>query len=473
MNIHCIGKVMKKSNSFQKNTILLTIGTIVNKGLQFFAVLLYSRWLSTEEYGQFDLLYTYVSLLIPVITLSNQEAVFRFSVNEEMKTTKNAYISCGLCFDVVNYLLYLGIAYLIIGRSNFNLYAIFSFYLFSELLSTYLRGFLRAIKRLDIYSFVLVLQTIAMFFFVTIFVFCFKFGLNGMLFGYACGTFVGDIILTLWGDFFSYFQIRAGVSLSKIKELIRYSVPLVPNEISWWVMNASDRQIINLFWGDAVNGIFAITHKIPALCSVVFNMFAISWQQEIVTKVENNEDANANVVFNKLLVTLFSVCSCLLAGSFVFYFYFFDRKYFEAILYSPILITSAVGMAIAQFYGGIQAAYKRTKNTGGTTVVGALVNIAVHLLLINVWGLYAAAISTLIANIVIILLRVISVKDVFRMKIKRKTGLVFLVFMYFFIAAYFNKNMYFNWINFIVSIIFTGFINRDLVKKTIYTVIRR
>lgn len=457
---------MKYENSFQKNTIFLTIGTVLNKGLQFFAVLFYSRWLSTEEYGQFDLLYTYISLLIPIITFSNQEAIFRFSVNEKKDHLKNAYISSGFFFDTLNFIIVVCLFYVLIGKKNQDLYALFSIYLFAELISTYLRGFLRAIKRLDIYSFALVLQTVLMFIFISIYVSVLNWGLKGMLLGYASGTICGDVVLIIWGKLFHYLHI-GDISFARIKDLLAYSFPLVPNEISWWVMNASDRQIINIFFGDLANGIFAIAHKIPALCSVVFNMFAISWQQEIVTKVENNEDPNTNVVFNQLLIILFSVCSCLMAGSFVFYYYFFDVKYFEAIKYSPILIASALCMAIAQFFGGIQAAYKRTKNTGMTTLVGASVNVICHIILINWIGLFAAAVSTLIANLIIIVLRINSVKDVYQVVIHKKTIVTLLTFGYFSISTYFYRNMLWNWVNSIASIALLVVLNLELLQKVL------
>lgn len=462
---------MKKDNSFQKNTMLLTAGTILNKGLQFFAVLLYSRWLSTEEYGKFDLLYTYVSLLLPIITLSTQEAIFRFSVNEKRNLVKKTYISNGLSLDIFNYFIYLFLAYWAVGKSNLPLFVIFSAYLLAELGSTYLKGFLRATERLDIYSFALVIQTVFMMIFTTVFVLILKLGLNGILVGYAAGTFAGDMILIIWGGLYKYIDITT-LKINVLRQMIGYSLPLVPNEISWWVMNASDRQIINYFFGSGANGIFAIAHKIPALCSVVFNMFAISWQQEIVIRIENGEETDANSVLNNLLITLFSVCSCLLASSFIFYFYLFDNKYFEAIHYSPILIFSAMCMAVSQFYGGIQAAYKRTFNTGMTTVIGAVTNISVHLIVIRFIGLYAAAISTLFANLLIIILRALSVKDVFRAKLNFKTSVMVGVFIYFFTMAYFYHSLLLNVVNLIIGVTIAFYINRIFLRK-IMTMVKR
>lgn len=72
-----------KNDSLMKNTILLSLGAILTKGLSFILVPFFSRWLTTEDYGTFDLMGTYVSLLIPLITVACGEAIFRFSVNSD------------------------------------------------------------------------------------------------------------------------------------------------------------------------------------------------------------------------------------------------------------------------------------------------------------------------------------------------------------------------------------------------------
>ena len=91
---------MKKSNdSLAKNTILLSIGTFMTKGLSFIMVPIFSRWLSTEDYGTFDLLCTYVTLLIPLIGLASNEALFRFSMDEKARMVKENISQIALRFS--------------------------------------------------------------------------------------------------------------------------------------------------------------------------------------------------------------------------------------------------------------------------------------------------------------------------------------------------------------------------------------
>ena len=59
-----------------KNTVILGIGAVFSKGLVFLMIPFFSRWLSVDDYGAFDLYSTYITLLIPFMTLSSGEAIF-------------------------------------------------------------------------------------------------------------------------------------------------------------------------------------------------------------------------------------------------------------------------------------------------------------------------------------------------------------------------------------------------------------
>ena len=86
-----------KDNTLLKNTVLLSIGTMFAKGMQFLLVLLVSYWLTTEQYGLFDVLNTYITLLLPLLSLATGEAVFRFCASVESIEEKAKYITNGLC----------------------------------------------------------------------------------------------------------------------------------------------------------------------------------------------------------------------------------------------------------------------------------------------------------------------------------------------------------------------------------------
>lgn len=459
--------MIMKDNTFKKNTLLLTSATIINKGLQFLVIPLFSHWLTAEEYGQFDLLCTYILLLIPVISLSTHEAVFRFNVDETDESKCKANITSSFIIYLLNLSIFLVISLLFLDRLPLTVYLCFVSYLTAELFSTYLRGYLRSIKRIDIYSISVVLTTILMAVFVTVFVWGCNWGVAGILAGYAIGTLTGDILLCVWGKWTSMLCFRK-CSISNMRELVRYAAPLIPNDISWWVMNASDRQIIYLYIGDAANGVYAIAHKIPALCQVLFNMFSISWQQELIGKIDMPDaDKFINEVFNHFLQVLFAVGGGLTAGSFFLYYFIFDLKYFDAINYSPILLTSAVLIAISQFLGGIQIALKRTFQNGISTFAGAVCNVLVHIMLISKAGLFAAAVSTLLSNILIVLLRLFYLRRKIRIQIDKRSFYAVIAYMYFLANAYLHGVLWRDACNLIFAVVIFTVINKEWLHKVI------
>ena len=86
-----------------------------------------------------------------------------------------------------------------------------------------------------------------------------------------------------------------------------------------------------------------------------------------------------------------------------------NKNYYSAIYYVPILLLATYFANISGFYGGIFTAYKDTKIMGTTTVVAAIINLGVNIAMIRIFGIYAAAISTLVANFTVYIYRRIKV----------------------------------------------------------------
>lgn len=455
---------MKKTN-LAKNTILLSIGTIMTKGINLLMIPLFSSWLSTEDYGTFDLLCTYVSLLIPFITMSSSDAIFRFSIEQDNPKEKIRYISTGFCINAVNSLL----VCIVIGAigifKQWNMAIPFILLLLTELFNNHLQGFMRALKKLNVYSFASVLTTFGIAISVTVFVLGFNMGLKGIVYGYALGYFIGEIVLVFITKYWKYLVVSS-VNMKTVKELIGYAYPLIPNNICWWVINVSDRTFISLFLGSAFNGIYAIAYKIPNFCASIFNVFSISWQEAAVDLLDS-EDRNSyyNNVYNRTTATMISLCGGLLALNYFLFKYIFDIRYFDAKLYSPILITSVIFGSLTQYFGGIQISLKRTKENGLTTMMGAVINVVIDLLWINQIGLYAAAISTLVANIAICVVRYIRLTKEICFKLNKKTWLFIVYYLYLLVMSYWCNSFSLSIINLAISCVMFCIINWDFVEK--------
>lgn len=451
--------------SLSSNTLLLSIGVILNKGIQFIMIPLFSRWLSTEDYGNFDLYSTYVTLLIPIITLACSDAVFRFGIEENDIANKSKYISSGFTIMITNFFITCNVVMIIYVKSKWIFAVPFILLVFAETLNNFLQGYMRSIRKLNIYAACSTLSSVLVFLFVYIFVYRNGLGLYGMILGYSLGYLGNDIFIILTTKFTRYIRLNK-ISFKTVKKILSYSYALIPNNVSWWIINVSDRWVIKYFLNSTSNGIYALSAKIPNFCTSIFSVFSISWQEAAIDSIDlEKRNEYFTRVYNRLLDVLLSVCAVVLSCNYIFFGIIFDMRYSAGQKYAPILVTSALFGAIAQFYGGIQISQKRPKANGLTTMIAAFVNISSHILLVNLIGLYAASISTLLSNLVLVALRFALIHNDIHILLTKKTKVNIIIYTYFFIVSLLQESILFNIFNMALAILAFLCINKPLISE--------
>lgn len=455
---------MKQTN-LAKNTILLSLGTIATKGINLIMIPLFSSWLSVEDYGTFDLICTYISLLIPFISMASADAMFRFAIGKEEKKEKSLYITCAFCLTAVNMIVVSSVLFVIYMTRGWQLAIPFIFLLLCELFCNHMQGFMRSTKQLSVYSISSIITTVGIALGVTIFVFVCQMGLHGMIWGYTLGYALGCVFLIIVSKYWTYLDFK-NVKCSVIKEMIQYAYPLIPNNISWWIINVSDRTLISFFLGTAANGIYAIAYKIPNFCASIFGVFSISWQEAAVELVDSSErNAYYNLVYNNTVKTMISLCGGILSLNYFLFHYVFELRYFDASLYSPILITSVIFGALTQYFGGIQISLKRTKENGVTTAIGAIVNVVINIVLIQFIGLYAAALSTLISNIIVTLLRYFQLNKEIKFSLNRGSYMAIIYYIYLLFTVYLCSSLLISSINVLLACVMFMVFNKEFLLK--------
>ncbi len=463
---------MSRESNLVKNTAILGIGAIFSKGLIFLMIPFFSRWLSVDDYGSFDLFSAYITLLIPFMTLSSGEAIFRFLLDAKQADEQKKIVTNGLLIFATGNTITIALAMLYFFHTTQNVAIPFCCFLFSEALNQFVLTYLRGIKQLTRYTICNMLSMIGITIFVTLLVKVCGLGLSGMLYGYALGYFVSSVFALFTTNFFQYIDFSL-INNKKVYSLIQYSAPLIPNAISWWIVNASDRTIIKIFLGTAANGIYAIAYKVPSLCTTLFNVFNVSWQENVVLAMNDNDrEVYFKKIFTNMVKILVSICSCILCIDFILFHYIFDIKYFEGMKYAPILVSSCIFTVISQFFGGLFIGLKMPKYNGSTSIMAAVVNILTHLLLVKFVGLYAAAISTIVSFIVLCVVRLAIIKKKFSFSFDKEILLYLAIYLYF-LTMHYLDNMIFNWINLAISAVFFVVVNKNYVMKITSKLIKK
>lgn len=454
---------MSREKKLAKNTIIITIGKICTQLITFFLLPLYTGILSTEEYGTVDLLNTLVSLLLPIVTFQVEQAVFRELIEVRGKKDKESRIISSAVITVIfQCIVYLVIFALISPFIN-NHYKFFLATnvvanIFLSLLLQIARGF-GDNKKYAFASFISALSTII---FNVLFLAVIKLGANGMLLGTMLGQIVATIYLFISLKLYKYLKVK-DYKKDVIKDLWKYSLPLIPNAISWWIFNASDRVIASAFLGVNQNGILAASLKFSAVFITFYNIFNMSWTESISIAIK---DADISDYFNRMFNIVLRLFTAMAVGMITCMPFIFpimiNEKFSAGYGLVPISIIGSLFNVVVGLISVIYVAEKNTKAIASTSIVSAVINIIVHLVLIRFIGLYAAVISTFVAFFVMSIYRLMDAsKRYFKIKIDMKFIIQSLIALIFVFVSYYINNVYLNVFVVLFAVLFAIYINKD------------
>lgn len=432
---------MKEVKDLAKNTGLLAIGQFGTKLLSFFLVPLYTYVLSTAEYGTYDLMYTTVSLLVPILTLNICDAALRFPLDKEVDRRQIFSISCfHLLASVVFGAILIGINYLLDIISIVNDYPVLFLLLFaSNAVNGVMNCFVRGIDKVKDVAVSGVLSSAVTIALNLLFLLPLHMGLIGFFLATIMGSFSQSIYLFVSIKGWRLFQFRNRDKLLH-REMVNYSQPLILNNISWWVNGVSNRYIITWFCGIAANGIYSVSYKIPSILVMFQGIFSQAWTMSAVQGYDKND---TNGFFTRMYqcynLCMVIVCSVLIMLSRVMAKFLYANDFYAAWKYVPFLLIASVFGALSGYIGGIFAATKDTKIFASTSIVGAVANLILTFLLVWKIGVLGAAIASPISYGLIWYLRIKSVSKYMNMRISLfkdmlaygilclQTGLLFLL----------------------------------------------
>jgi O-antigen/teichoic acid export membrane protein len=396
--------VMGRNRELLINSISIGIGTIASRIITFLLVPLYSNWLTPAEYGIFDVVATYITLLVPFATLQLEQALFRYCVEKPQDSGK--YYSCVVSI-VLPVLSIVTVAVIVIMSviTDGSYTSGFIFYFVSFALFNINAEFLRGTKRLKAYSAANVSFATLLMILAIIFVGKLHCGINGMLACYGASYLTVAVAISIVFHRFQFDHHDRGDRKLR-KTLLAFSVPLIPNTVSWWISNVSNRTFINIFMGNSANGLFAVASKIPTIVSLLFGIFNQAFQQTAITSLR---DVDRKAYFSKLLVQLIRIlgtgCALITVCTPLFYHLFIERSYWEGMYCVPFLVAGAMFLCIAQYLGDVLLAMKKTVSIGSSTIWSGILTIVFNFILVPTIGLLGASLATALAYIIMLLLR--------------------------------------------------------------------
>lgn len=420
-----------KNRKLMKNSALLVIGNFASKVMVFLLVPFYTSVLSTAEYGISDLITTTVNLLYPVFTLMISTAVLRFCLDGQEKEA-NVLLD-GLIIEVVGFLLLLPIMLLFTHFSQslrpYGLYLIIYYFVYS--LNALLLQYTKGNDRVFPYALAGVNNTIGMVASNLVLLLFFRRGVYGYLIALIIGLLC-SIATLLVADHKQYKKIfQSEFDFSLMKDMLRYAVPMIGNNLSWWINNSSDRYIMAIFCTGAELGIYSVSYKIPSLISVFTTIFISAWEISSVDAFGTEENRryfskiyNLYAFFNVCMASVIMMVVRIVAGI------AFQKDFFGAWQFALFLLIGQVFQTQGAFLGTVFMAAKQSSTIMQTTLIGAAINTALNFALIPRYGAQGAAIATMCGYFIVWLIRLKKSREIMILDINlRRDGLAYVMLL--------------------------------------------
>lgn len=391
----------KKNKSLMQGMLIYAIGNFGTKILSFLIVPLYTYYISTADMGTYDLLISTVSLLTPIITLQISDAAYSFMIRGRVES--RLCVQSSLQLLTVTSLVSTLVIFLVNYFFPIAFFWEFVLLCVTNNLLTVVQRMLRGLKKQKLFALSGVIYT-AVFLGLNVLQICvLKQGVRSLLTSAIIANTVTLILIYLLEKGLRVWFV-CKPELPVIKDMLAFSVPLIPNQLSWWVINSSNRYIISLFLDRSANGIFSISYKFPTILQMLLTLFNTSWQDVVVA---DNEDSGAfyTKVFRTLYILSFTMLLPMIPATKLVILWFMEQSYADAANYVAFLYLGTVFQSFASFYGVGYLRGKDTKRASTTSIFGAIINVVVHFGLISFIGLQAAAISTFVGFLVMWLIR--------------------------------------------------------------------
>ncbi len=453
-----------KTNRLINNTKIFAIGNIITKACQYILITLCTYKLTKAEYGVADTIIQTATMFIPIFSLDISEAVFRFSMDTDNDDSQKIYTNA----------LFIGGMGFVLSIFLMPLYNLFPFFqkriryvlvlTVFEFVQMCTKEYVRGVGKTKVYMFGGVINAISQIIGCIVFVYV----LDLHLVGYISALSVAYVVEFMF--YLCKLKLYKQISINYVKieiykKLLKFSVPLIPNTIMWWIIGASDRYFVLWMISEEATGLYAVAAKFPALITVVTSIFFKAWE---ISAVEQKQEVEREVFYNKIFNLLLGTMTILLSLAIIaikpLIYVMVAPQFREGWVFAPFLLLAATFSSFQTFLGTNYTVEKDSIGTLKSTTFAAIINLALNYLLIGKIGIQGATIATAISYFAVALYRYIDTRKYIRTKISNLKNVIvsYMLLVVEICIISFYPSTY--WISIIICIMVI-ILNREIIDK--------
>lgn len=378
------------------------ISNFLLQGIGFLTMPLFTRIMSQEDLGFYNNFNSWLSLLSIIVTLEMYSSVSRarFDYEEKLDSYLSSILLCGTAYSGICYLIIL--TFQDFFTNLFNMDMVYIHVMFIHLM------IVPATKLIVTNNQMLMKYKSASFFSIAPSLTATLISLLMVLISddKAWGKIIGGTgALTIFNLALYLFILYKGrrFEWGFCKYALRISIPLVPHLLSGNILGTTDQIIITRYWGTEYTALYNIAYLCSIIVSILQSSVNQAWVPWLFEQLHRRNHAIIKKVSRPYIVIfcivnigimLFAPEMILIIGG---------KDYQESVVLLPPLIAGCVFAFLYTFYANVEFYHKKTFGIAKNTMIAAVANLVLNILLIPTWGYIMAAYTTLIGYLVLLI----------------------------------------------------------------------
>ncbi|EOO06068.1 lipopolysaccharide biosynthesis protein [Bacillus cereus] len=411
---------MNYLKQFIKTSGVFFIGNTLTKLIGIFLLPLYTSKINPESFGYYDLTISLINLVIPILFFQVWDGIFRFTFDYEKVADKYAVISNGIMIQIFGALLYSITFFVVTSSLNYSIEYKYLIFIQGVLFAfQYYYNFVaRSFSKNTLLVATGLLNSIISILINVILIVIYSMGIESLYISYIVGTLIQIIILEVKVKVLSNFKVST-ISISLIKKLMLFSLPLCLTTISYWLLSGLIRLVISNRLGMYENGLYGVTNRLSSIMVLVVNSFQLAWYEMSYSMgKEENKKSYYGKSLNYILKVILYIGSISLIIIKLIFPYMIAEQYHEALTIIPITFIGVLINSYASFASTLFLAEKESSKLLMPTLISAVVNVFCLFLLTNTFGLVGATISLTVAFFINGLIITIKLKKLYNIRLK-------------------------------------------------------
>ena len=385
------------------NTLVFALGGLAVKAVSLVLMPLYTTALTAGEYGTAELLNSAIEIVLPLLSLGVVEALYRFSIDDDVAKDElfaNSLLVLGS--GIVGTAVLCAFAGVVWGVEHVvSFFVLFCSVCVFKATTQLARG-LGHVRRFVAYG---LINALAMVIATYLLLVQGRAGIEGYLWSYAIGYLVGGMAAFLGSaEYRLLVPFRADRVL--LRRMLVYSLPLVPNLLSWWLVSVSGRYAV--LWGSglAAAGLFTAASKMPSLINIVASVFQQAWQYSTAREIGSpDRGAFFGAVLRGYSLATLSAAGLVIALNRPISRLMLQAEFSEGWRYVPLLMLAATFGVMTIFFGTFYQALMSSGVLMVSTMLGAVVNVVLAVVLVPFMGPWGAGLAGAVAYALVLVVR--------------------------------------------------------------------